>query len=98
MGPFATLTSERRAFAAGLVTESRQLGAVMGVAVIGAVFAAAGEAGAGADPEVVAHGFRAGMLTAAGVTAAALVTAAAWMPGRAARPSAELVREGARGG
>ncbi|MEZ0284166.1 MAG: MFS transporter [Thermoleophilia bacterium] len=98
VGPFATLTSERRAFAAGLVTESRQLGAVMGVAVIGAVFAAAGEAGAGTDPEVVAHGFRAGMLTAAGVTAAALVTAAAWMPGRAARPSAGLVREGAHGG
>ena len=59
--------------------------------------AAAGEASAGADPEVVAHGFRAGMLTAAGVTAAALVGAAAWMPGWAARPSAELVREGARG-
>jgi EmrB/QacA subfamily drug resistance transporter len=82
VGPFATLTGERRAFAASLVTESRQLGAVMGVAVIGAVFAAAGEAAPGADPEVVARGFRAGMLVAAGVTAAALAVIAAAMPRR----------------
>ncbi len=98
VGPFATLSDERRAFAAGLVTESRQLGAVMGVAVVGAVFAVAGEATPGAEPDVVADGFRAGMLVAAGVTAAALLAVAAWMPRRAAAPAAGAVREGARGG
>jgi hypothetical protein len=97
VGPFATLTDERRAFAASLVTEARQLGAVMGVAVVGAVFAAAGEATAGAEPGVVADGFRAGMLAAAGVAAATLAAVALWMPRRAAGPAAGVVREGARG-
>jgi MFS family permease len=97
VGPFATLTDERWAFAASLVTEARQLGAVMGVAVIGTVFAAAGEATAGAEPGVVADGFRAGMLAAAGVAAATLAAVALWMPRRAAGPAAGVVREGARG-
>jgi hypothetical protein len=34
-GPLATLRRDRRAFAASLVTESPQLGAVLGVAIIG---------------------------------------------------------------
>lgn len=84
VGPFASLSGERRAFAAGLVTEARQLGAVLGVAVIGAVFAAAGEAVPGAAPETVAGGFRAGMLVAAAVTATALAIVAVAMPRRAA--------------
>lgn len=37
VGPFAVLPAADRAFAASLVTEARQLGAVFGVAVIGAI-------------------------------------------------------------
>lgn len=39
-GPFLALGGERRAFAASLATEARQLGAVLGVAVTGAVVTA----------------------------------------------------------
>lgn len=89
-GPFAALPPERRGLVGGLVTEARQLGAVLGVVVLGAVFA--GVRGTDlTEAASVDRGFQAAMLAAAGVTALAAVTVLLVMPrhrpGRAARPA-----------
>ena len=75
VGPFMTLPSAQRAFAASLVTDARQLGAVLRVAVMGVAYTAAGSTRLSADPDVVSAGFRAAMFTAAGVAALAAVVA-----------------------
>jgi EmrB/QacA subfamily drug resistance transporter len=80
VGPFAVVPSEHHAFAASLVTEARQLGAVLGVAAMGLAYAVSGSTQLDADARVLAEGFEAAMLTAGGVVAIATVFVAAWMP------------------
>lgn len=83
-GPFLALGGERRAFAASLATEARQLGAVLGVAVTGAALTAAhGTALVDGDPSLVS-GFRAAVLVAAGVCVV-VVAVVAWRMPSAAR-------------
>jgi predicted MFS family arabinose efflux permease len=80
-GSFIALGSERRAFAASLATEARQLGAVLGVALTGTVMAAVhGPELVEGDPALV-DGFIAAVLVSA--AACAVATAAVWwrMPG-----------------
>jgi EmrB/QacA subfamily drug resistance transporter len=79
-GPFIALGSERRAFAASLATEARQLGAVLGVALTGMAMAAVhgtelveGDAG-------LVDGFQAAVLVAAAVCAVATVAVWRRMP------------------
>jgi EmrB/QacA subfamily drug resistance transporter len=69
-GPLNVIAADERGLASSLVTESRQLGAVLGVAVLGAI-AAASESGEGTGASAV--GLERGMLAAA---AAALVAGA----------------------
>ena len=66
-GPLKVIAAEERGLASSLVTESRQLGAVIGVAVLGAI-AASFESGEGAGAD--ATGLETGMLAA---SAAALL-------------------------
>ena len=66
-GPLKVIAAEERGLASSLVTESRQLGAVLGVAVLGAI-AASFESGEGAGAD--ATGLETGMLAA---SAAALL-------------------------
>ncbi len=82
VGPISTLPAQERGFAASLVTEARQLGAVLGVATLGAVFTAAGDADLTAGRESIAVGFAAAMLAGAVVVVAAAVYAAVRMPRR----------------
>jgi hypothetical protein len=56
-----------------LVTEARQLGAVLGVAVAGAVLTAVESAAGGDKAEALADGLAAAMLVSAGLAAAAAV-------------------------
>jgi MFS family permease len=80
-GPFLALGGERRAFAASLGTEARQLGAVLGVALAGtAMVAIHGTALAEGDAALV-EGFQAAVLVAAAVCAAAAVVVWRRMPG-----------------
>lgn len=88
VGPLASLTERQRALASSLVTEARQLGAVLGVGVLGAVFTAVAGSDLEAGPAAAGDGFRAAMLGAATVTAAVAVLVARRMPGRRA-PGAE---------
>jgi EmrB/QacA subfamily drug resistance transporter len=71
-----------RGLASSLVTEARQLGAVLGVAVAGAVVAAV-ESEAGGDPaEALSDGVAAAMLVSAGLAAAAAVLSRRLIPDR----------------
>ena len=79
-GPFLTLGGERRAFAASLGTEARQLGAVLGVALAGtALVAVHGTALVEGDAALV-EGFQAAVLVAAVVCAGATVVVRWRMP------------------
>jgi MFS transporter, DHA2 family, methylenomycin A resistance protein len=76
VAPTVLLPEAERGFAASLVTESRQLGAVLGVAVLGAVSVAVVGSGASPPPPAEqARGFAVAMAVAAvvGVAAAAVV-------------------------
>jgi MFS family permease len=71
-----------RGLSSSLVTEARQLGAVLGVALAGAVVSAV-ETAAGGDPaDALADGVTAAMLVTAGLAAAAAVFTRALMGGR----------------
>lgn len=70
------IPDEERPTAAGLVTESRQLGAVIGVSVAGV----AAEFAGGLSAEEAADGFAAAIWTTALVTGVAAVVAARWVP------------------
>jgi EmrB/QacA subfamily drug resistance transporter len=71
-----------RGLSSSLVTEARQLGAVLGVALAGAVVSAV-ESAAGGDPaEALADGVTAAMLVTAGLAAAAAVVTRGLMRGR----------------
>ena len=76
-GPLKAIAPEERGLASSLVTESRQVGAVLGVAVLGAVgasFEASG--GTGASPA----GLALGMLVAAGAAVLAALVAFRLLP------------------
>ena len=76
-GPLKAITPEERGLASSLVTESRQVGAVLGVAVLGAVgasFEVSG--GTGASPT----GLALGMLVAAGAAVLAALVAFRLLP------------------
>lgn len=83
LGALATLPPGRRGLAAGLVTETRQLGAVLGVAVLGAVLTAVVDTSLTDEPDRFARGFAAAMLVAAAVAASAALLAWRSMPSRA---------------
>lgn len=68
-----TIPRAERGLASSLVTEARQLGAVLGVAVAGAVLTAVESAAGGDHAEALAAGLTAAMLVAAGLSAAAAV-------------------------
>jgi MFS family permease len=71
-----------RGLSSSLVTEARQLGAVLGVALAGAVVSVV-ETAAGGDPaDALAKGVTAAMLVTAGLAAAAAVFTRALMGGR----------------
>jgi hypothetical protein len=80
MGPFTAVPSNHRAFAASLVTEARQLGAVFGVAAMGLAYTVGGRPQLDAAVAVLASGFEAAMLGAGAIMAIAVVVIAAWMP------------------
>jgi EmrB/QacA subfamily drug resistance transporter len=80
VGPFIAVPGEHRAFAASLVTEARQLGAVLGVAAMGLAYTVGGSTRLNADARVLADGFEAAMLTAAAVVAVAAIVVATRMP------------------
>jgi hypothetical protein len=63
-GPLKAIPADERGLASSLVTESRQLGAVLGVAALGAI-AAGFESGEGAGGS--ANGLEAGMLATSAV-------------------------------
>jgi MFS family permease len=81
--PVAVLPLAKRGFASSLVSESRQAGAVLGVAVIGAVVSGVESGHSGALPGAIADAFGAGMLVCAGLCLAALLVAVATMPSEA---------------
>jgi EmrB/QacA subfamily drug resistance transporter len=84
-GPIEAIPTGERGLASSLVTESRQLGAVLGVAALGALAAAFEDSGAtGAS----ASGLEAGMLVAAGAALAAGVAALALLPRASVAPRA----------
>jgi MFS family permease len=62
-----------RGLSSSLVTEARQLGAVLGVAVAGAVLSAVENAAGGDQAEALADGLTAAMVVSAGIAAAAAV-------------------------
>jgi MFS family permease len=74
-----------RGLSSSLVTEARQLGAVLGVAVAGAVLTAVENASGGDRAEALADGLAAAMLVSAGLAAAAAVVTSRLIVGR--RPS-----------
>jgi hypothetical protein len=71
---------EHRAFAASLVTEARQSGAVLNVAAMGLAYTVVGSTRLNAGARVLADGFEAAMLTAAAAVAAAAIVVAKRMP------------------
>ena len=89
VGPLASLTERQRALASSLVTEARQLGAVLGVGVLGAVFTAVAGSDVERGPAAAGDGFRAAMLGAAAVTAAVAVVVARRMPAGRGLPRSE---------
>ena len=84
-GPLRALSAEERGVASSLVTESRQLGAVLGVAALGAI-AAAFESGEGAG--VSAAGLETGMLVASAPALLAGTIALAALPRGRRAPAA----------
>jgi MFS family permease len=74
-----------RGLSSSLVTEARQLGAVLGVAVAGAVLTAVENASGGDRAEALADGLAAAMLVSAGLAAAAAVVTGRLIVGQ--RPS-----------
>jgi MFS family permease len=74
------IPDQQRPTAAGLVTESRQLGAVLGVSVAGVAADVAGGLGA----QEAADGFAAAIWTTAVVTGVAAAVASRWVPGAGA--------------
>lgn len=79
-GPFVALGNDRRALAASLGTEARQVGALFGAAVAGTVFAVVnGRELVDGDATLVV-GFAAAALVAAAVCAAAGAVAWRWLP------------------
>jgi predicted MFS family arabinose efflux permease len=93
VGPFTAVPSEHRALAASLVTEARQLGAVLGVAAMGLAYTVAGSTRLDTDVHVLADGFEAAMLTASAVVAVAVVVIATRMP-NVTQTSDEIRRAG----
>lgn len=82
-GPFLALGTDRRAFAAGLATEARQLGAVLGVALTGAASSAiAGRAVMQGDAALV-DGFRVSLFVVIAVCAVGTLVVGARMPAQA---------------
>ncbi|MFE3454234.1 hypothetical protein ACFXJ8_35455 [Nonomuraea sp. NPDC059194] len=81
-GPFLALAGERRAFAASLATESRQLGAVLGVALTTTAGIAAYGPVIVEDDRSLVTGFQAAVLVAAAVCALAAAATWRWMPMR----------------
>jgi MFS transporter, DHA2 family, methylenomycin A resistance protein len=77
-GPIRAIPADERGLASSLVTESRQLGAVLGVAVLGAI-AAAFESVEGTGGS--AAGLETGMLAASGAAVLAGTIALAVLPG-----------------
>jgi MFS transporter, DHA2 family, methylenomycin A resistance protein len=77
-GPLDAIPATERGLASGLVTESRQLGAVLGVAALGSIVAAYNVVGGSAGAS--ATGLRAGMLTAAAASLLAGAVALAALP------------------
>jgi MFS family permease len=77
IGPFATLPPADRGFAASLVTEARQLGAVFGVAAAGLTEDLIG----GHTPATAVTAFAATMWVVVVVTAVAAAVTFRWMPG-----------------
>jgi EmrB/QacA subfamily drug resistance transporter len=80
IGPFLVFSGQQRAFASSLVTESRQLGAVMGVAFTTAVGIAVHGGSLTEHDPALGRGFRAAALVAAIVCALAAVVTWRWMP------------------
>lgn len=84
--PFSVLGRERRAFAASLATESRQLGAMLGVALGSAALTVVhGTHLDQGDPTLV-DGFRTAVAVAAGVCAVVGLVAWRWMSGQVRSP------------
>jgi DHA2 family methylenomycin A resistance protein-like MFS transporter len=80
MGPLIALDAERRAFVASLATEARQLGAVLGVAVITAAGISGYRVAFVQHEHSLVYGFRAAALIAAGVCTLAAVIVWRLMP------------------
>ena len=77
-GPLKAIPADERGLASSLVTESRQIGAVLGVAVLGSIAAAFDGSG---GPGSSAAGLAAGMLVAAAAALVSALAALALLPG-----------------
>ena len=87
MSPMSTaamnaVSVEKAGVASGILSMNRMVGGTLGVAVIGAVFAAEAPAGV-RDPAAFVHAFSSAMWVAAGVAALGAVAAIALLRGRA---------------
>lgn len=80
VGPLLTLSADQRGFAASLVTEARQMGAVVGVATLVAVLGAVRGTSLTNDLATLARGFEVAMLVAAAVAGLAAIAVGAVMP------------------
>lgn len=80
VGTFLGFRGGQRAFVASLATEARQLGAVIGVAMVTAVGLLAGGGSIEPGDPALGFGFRAASLVAAGVCALTALAAWRWMP------------------
>ena len=76
-GPISAIPAHERGLASSLVTESRQIGAVLGVAVLGSISAGFENGGGTGDS---AAGLKAAMLAAAGMAVLAGLLALALLP------------------
>jgi hypothetical protein len=81
-GALLALGDERRAFAASLATEARQLGAVLGVALTTAGGFVGYRASLVEHDRFLVYGFRAAALVAATICGLAAVAVWRWMPAR----------------